>query len=81
MHIERYDGKFRVSFLENDLKRQVRPMWHTDSSDKLLEMFERGAESRRLEDRQAWEMAIRGGRGACWLKLNETQYRTLKGVT
>ncbi len=78
MHVERHLGKFRVSFLEADLKRQVRPHWITDSSDRLLEMFVRGAEFRTLEDRQAFEYAIQKGRGVTCLRLTAEQYSKLR---
>lgn len=78
MHIERYGPSFRVSFLAADLKTPVGSPWATDSADRLLEMFERGAESRKLEDRQAFEYAIAHGRGACWLRLTDEQYAKLR---
>lgn len=78
MRIERVGDWFQVCFMAIDLKQQVRPVWYTSDKDRLLDLFERGAESKQLHDKQAFEMAIQNGRGACWLRLSKAQYRKLQ---
>lgn len=80
MFVESYANAYRVSFLAPDLRTAIRPPWRTSDLDKVRDMFERAAESKRLKDRQAFEYALKQKRAACWLRLTVEQYATLARI-
>jgi hypothetical protein len=52
---------------------------HLKYTDKIKEMYRRHAETRLLEDEQALDHGLEIGCGGFWLRLNEEQYKVLRG--
>lgn len=79
MQFSSLGGVFVISFLQENLRDQVCLPFRTTDPQVLLDLFERGAESRLPSDRQSFDLAVQSGRGGCWLKLNSEQYTKLIG--
>ena len=69
---------WHCQFLEQDLKTPLPRKLHFASSDKVVELVERGGGLSNLESRQALDQAIEIGRGGVFLNLTEEQYARLK---
>jgi hypothetical protein len=69
---------WQVQFLEADLKTPLPRKLHFTSSDKVVELVERGGGLSNLESRQALDQAIEIGRGGVFLSLTPEQYAKLK---
>jgi hypothetical protein len=69
---------WQVQFLEADLKTPLPRKLHFTSSDKIIELVERGNGLPNLESRQALDQAIEIGRGGVFLNLTAEQYAKLK---
>ena len=67
-----------VGFKEPDLRSVAGRMRRFQSSEKIVELAERGNALKCLADRQALEAAILKGSGGIWLLLTEEQYRRLR---
>jgi hypothetical protein len=71
---------WQVQFLEADLKTPLPRKLHFTSSDKIIELVERGNGLPNLESRQALDSAIEMGRGGVFLSLTDAQYAKLAGI-
>jgi len=69
---------WQVQFMEADLKTVLPRLLVFAESDKLLEIFERWGVDRKMEDRSAFEYAIRVGRGGIYLDLSHEEYLKLR---
>jgi len=69
---------WQVQFLEADLQTPLPRRLHFNSSDKIVELVERGGGLPELASRQALELAIQVGRGGVFLNLTAEQYGKLK---
>lgn len=69
---------WHIGFLEADLRTSIGRGRTFQSEDKLLALAERGAEDNSLAGKQAFDEAIRKGRGGLWLLLTDEQHRALK---
>jgi len=65
-------------FLEKDLQTSLPRKLHFTSSDKLLELVERGGGFIDQETRMMVNQGIEMGRGGLYLNLTPAQYETLR---
>lgn len=73
-----YAGHWRCQFLEEDLKTSLPRKLNFATSDKVVELIQRGNGIKDLAARQAVEHAIDKGRGGTYLMLSAEQYEKLK---
>ncbi len=71
------DG-WHCQFLEADLKTALPRKLHFASSDKVVELMERGGGFTDQETRLMVHQGIEMGRGGIFLKLTEEQYAKLR---
>jgi hypothetical protein len=71
-------GQWYCQFLEEDLQTPLPRKLRFASSDKVVELVERGGGLSNLESRQALEQAIAIGRGGVFLNLTGEQYAKLQ---
>jgi hypothetical protein len=69
---------WNCQFLEADLKTALPVKLHFASSDKVVELVERGGGISDQESRLMLDQAIATGRGGVFLRLTEEQYVKLK---
>jgi len=69
---------WQCQFLEADLKTPLPKRLHFTSSDKVVELVERGGGITDQESRLMLEQGISMGRGGVFLRLTEEQYATLR---
>jgi hypothetical protein len=69
---------WQCQFLEADLQTPLPKRLHFASSDKLVELVERGGGITDQESRLMLEQGISMGRGGVFLRLTEEQYATLR---
>jgi hypothetical protein len=69
---------WQCQFLEADLKTPLPKRLHFTSSDKVVELVERGGGITDQESRLMLEQGISMGRGGVFLNLTEEQYATLR---
>ena len=69
---------WQCQFLEADLKTPLPKRLHFTSSDKLVELVERGGGFPDQESRLMLEQEISMGRGGIFLRLTEEQYAALR---
>jgi len=69
---------WQCQFLEADLKTPLPKRLHFTSSEKLVELVERGGGFPDQETRQMVHQGIEMGRGGVFLTLTEEQYGKLK---
>jgi hypothetical protein len=65
-------------FLEEECRTPLRRTLTFAHSDKIIEIYARWGEDRKLEDKSALGYAINMGRGSVWLILSPEQYGRLK---
>lgn len=73
-----YAGLWRCQFLEEDLRTSLPCKLKFSTSDKVIELIQRGNGIKDLAARQAVEHAVDKGRGGTYLMLNAEQYEKLK---
>jgi hypothetical protein len=69
---------WHCQFLEEDLKTALPRKLHFASSEKLIELVERGGGFADQDTRLAVSQGIEMGRGGIFLKLTEEQYAKLR---
>jgi hypothetical protein len=69
---------WQCQFLEADLKTPLPKRLHFASSDKIIELVERGGGLRDQESRLMLDQGIAMGRGGVFLNLTGEQYARLK---
>lgn len=69
---------WQCQFLEADLKTPLPKRLHFTSSDKVVELVERGGGITDQESRLMLEQGISMGRGGVFLRLTDEQYATLR---
>lgn len=69
---------WQCEFLEADLRTALHRRLHFSSSDKIIELVERGGGFRDQESRMMLDQGISMGRGGVFLNLTEEQYAKLK---
>jgi hypothetical protein len=69
---------WHCQFLEEDLKTALPRRMHFSSSDKIIELVERGGGFTDQESRLMVNHGISIGRGGVFLHLTEVQYAKLK---
>jgi hypothetical protein len=69
---------WHCQFLEEDLKTALPRKLHFASSEKLIELVERGGGFTDQDTRLAVSQGIEMGRGGIFLKLTEEQYAKLR---
>ena len=69
---------WHVSFLEEDCRTSLPVHLTFAHPDKIIEIYERWGEDRKLEDKSALGYAINMGRGSVWLILSPEQYARLR---
>jgi hypothetical protein len=80
MHFMNAQGGWQCQFLEEDLKTPLPKKLTLQTSDKIMELAERGGAAMNLEGRQVIQHGIAAERGGVWLKLTGEQYERLKGT-
>jgi hypothetical protein len=73
-----YRNGWQCQFLEKDLKTSLPRRLHFTSSEKVIELVERGGGITDQESRLMLNQAIATGRGGVFLNLTEVQYDKLK---
>ena len=73
-----YRNGWQCQFLEQDLKTPLPRKLHFTSSEKVIELVERGGGITDQESRLMLDQAIATGRGCVFLNLTEEQYTKLK---
>ena len=69
---------WQCQFLEADLQTPLPKRLHFSSSDKVVELVERGGGITDQESRLMLEQGISMGRGGVFLKLTEEQHAALR---
>ena len=69
---------WQCQFLEADLQTPLPKRLHFTSSDKIIELVERGGGFKDQESRLMLDQGIAMGRGGVFLSLTEEQYAKLK---
>jgi hypothetical protein len=69
---------WQCQFLEADLKTPLPKRLHFTSSDKVVELVERGGGITDQESRLMLEQGISMGRGGAFLRLTDEQYAALR---
>jgi len=69
---------WQCQFLEKDLKTALHRRLHFTSSEKVIELVERGGGGTDQESRLMLDQAISKGRGGIFLSLTAEQYAKLK---
>jgi hypothetical protein len=69
---------WQCQFLEADLKTPLPKRLHFTSSDKVVELVERGGGITDQESRLMLEQGISMGRGGVFLRLTDEQYAALR---
>ena len=78
MHYMLSGNGWMCQFLEEDLKTALPRKFTFKTSDKVVQMAERGGADMNLAGRQALDHGLGIGRGGLWLLLDGTQYRKLQ---
>jgi hypothetical protein len=78
MHFMLVANGWYCQFLEEDLKTPLPRKLTFQTSEKVIQMAERGGADLTLAGRQALEHGISIGRGGVWLMLSGEQYGRLK---
>ena len=69
---------WQCQFLEADLQTPLPKRLHFSSSDKVVELVERGGGITDQESRLMLEQGISMGRGGAFLRLTDEQYAALR---
>lgn len=69
---------WHCQFLEADLKTPLPRQFHFKSSNKIVELVQRGGGFPDQESRMMLEQGIEKGRGGVFLNLTKEQYEKLK---
>lgn len=77
MSFQRHNG-WNCQFLEADLATPLHKRLHFTSSDKIIELVQRGDGIADQEGRLMLNQAIETGRGGVFLNLTQEQYSRLK---
>ena len=77
MSFQLRDG-WQCKFLEADLKTPLPKRCHFSTSDRLVELVERGGGFTDQESRLMLAQGIEMGRGGVYLRLTEEQYTKLR---
>ena len=81
MHYMLAGKSWMCQFLEEDLKTPLPRKLIFQTSEKVVQMAERGGADISLAGRQALEHGIGVGRGGVWLMLDAEQYARLRAST